>query len=55
MNAIDRVMRAYSLKHTLTAEQTLRVRAELSAFIEDLVLGKLATPEPPIGSSLGGR
>jgi hypothetical protein len=48
---IDRVMRAYSLKHTLTEEQALRVRAELSAFIDDLMLGKPGMPEPPAGPS----
>jgi hypothetical protein len=40
MNAIDRVMRAYSRKHTLTDEQTVRVHLELSTFIEELMLGK---------------
>ena len=49
MNAIDRVMRAYSRKHTLNEEQTLRVRSELSAFIEELMLGKVGTVEPAAG------
>jgi hypothetical protein len=33
-NAVDRVMRAYLHKHRLTGQQTTRVRAELSAFVE---------------------
>lgn len=49
MSAIDRIMRAYSRKHSLTDEQTLRVRSELSAFIEQLMLGSLGTLEPPAG------
>jgi hypothetical protein len=44
-------MRAYSRTHTLTDEQSLRVRSELSAFIEELMLGKVGTLEPPAGSS----
>jgi hypothetical protein len=51
MNAIDRVMRAYSRTHTLTDDQTLRVRSELSAFIDALLLGKVGTPQSPVGSS----
>jgi hypothetical protein len=51
MSIIDRVMRAYSRKHTLTDAQTSRVRSELSAFIEQLMLGKLETLERPAGSS----
>lgn len=49
MNVVDRVMQAYSRKHSLTEEQVSRVRAELSAFIEDLMLGKIRPPEPPVG------
>jgi len=48
MNIIDRVMRAYSQKHRLTDEQMVRVRAELSAFIDELMLGKIGPPEPPV-------
>jgi hypothetical protein len=48
MNVVDRVMQAYSRKHRLTEEQIFRVRAELSAFIEDLMLGKIRPPEPPV-------
>jgi hypothetical protein len=54
MNAIDRVMSAYSRTHPLNAAETLRVRAELSAFIEELRLGKFGTPEAPVGSSTPG-
>jgi hypothetical protein len=45
MNAIDRVMCAYLRKYTLTEEQTLRVRAELSSFIEELRSDKFGKPE----------
>jgi hypothetical protein len=41
MDAIDRVMRAYSQTHTLTDAQFRQVRIELSAFIRELMLGKL--------------
>jgi hypothetical protein len=56
MNAIDRVMCAYLRNHTLTEEQTLRVRAELSSFIEELRLDKFVTSELLVGSSrLAGK
>jgi hypothetical protein len=51
MKAIDREMSAYSRTHPLNAAQSLRVRAELSAFIEELRLGKFGTAEPVAGSS----
>jgi hypothetical protein len=54
MNAIDRVMSAYSRTHPLNAAETLRVRAELSAFIEELRLGRFGTPEPPVWSTRPG-
>jgi hypothetical protein len=54
MSAIDRVMSAYSRTHPLNAAETLRVRAELSAFIEKLRLGNFGTPEPAVGSSRPG-
>jgi hypothetical protein len=40
MRAIDRVMRAYSRTHQLTEAQTIMVRQELSAFIDELLAGK---------------
>lgn len=40
MRAIDRIMRAYSRTHTLTDDQQQQVRAELSKFIHELLLGK---------------
>jgi hypothetical protein len=40
MNAIDRVMRAYSNTHKLTDAQYEQVRVELSAFIRELAFGK---------------
>ena len=46
MNALDRVMQAYLRKYSLTDEQTSRVRAELSGFI-DRLLNKAGTTEPP--------
>ena len=56
MNAIDRVMCAYLRKHALTEEQTLRVRAELSSFIEELRSDKFGTPDLLAGSSrLAGK
>jgi hypothetical protein len=55
MNAIDRVMRAYSRKHRLTEQQASRVRLELSAFIEELILGEIVTPEPGASSKLGSK
>jgi len=51
MKAIDRVMRAYVRTQSLTAEQTERVRAELSSFIDDLMRGKIAISEPAVGRS----
>jgi hypothetical protein len=55
MNAVDRVMRAYLHKHRLTGQQTSRVRAKLSAFVKDLMLSKIGTPEPPARLSKLGR
>jgi hypothetical protein len=54
MNAIDRVMSAYSRTHPLNAAETLLVRAELFALIEELRLGKFGTPQPPVGPSRPG-
>jgi hypothetical protein len=44
MKIIDRVMRAYERTHKLTEEQTDRVRAELSEFIDQLLLGNVPVP-----------
>lgn len=41
MKAIDRVMVAYGRTHRLTEAQTRLVRQELSAFIDELLAGKL--------------
>ena len=47
MSAIDRIMRAYSSKHSLNQVQSVLVRTELSAFITELMSGK--RPEfPPV-------
>jgi len=54
VKAIDRVMNAYLKRRRLTGEQTARVRAELSGFIDDLMQGKIATEEPPVGPSKPG-
>jgi hypothetical protein len=35
--AVDRVMRAYELKHKLTEEQAKPIRAEVSKFIDELL------------------
>jgi hypothetical protein len=43
MKAIDRVMRAYQSKRVLTAEDALRVRSELSKFIDELMSGAAMT------------
>lgn len=40
MKAIDRVMRAYCRTHVLTEEQQQQVRAELSEFIQELIMGQ---------------
>ena len=40
MNAIDRVMRAYSKTDELTDAQYRQVRVELSAFIQELTFSK---------------
>jgi hypothetical protein len=45
MNAIDRVMRAYSKTHKLTDAQYEQVRVELSAFIRELALGEPLTAD----------
>jgi hypothetical protein len=48
MKAIDRVMRAYLTTRKLTEDDALRVRAELSKFIDELMSGK--TTPPPTSS-----
>jgi hypothetical protein len=48
MKAIDRVMRAYQSTRKLTEEEAARVRAELSEFIDQLLLSKIPrTPPTP--------
>ena len=49
MKAIDRVMRAYLSSRKLTEDEAIRVRMELSKFIDDLMFGK-AMREPPESS-----
>jgi hypothetical protein len=49
MKAIDRVMRAYLTTRKLTEDDALRVRAELSKFIDELMSGK-TTRGPPTSS-----
>jgi hypothetical protein len=44
MPIIDRVMRAYASKHTLTSNQAAFVRGELSKFIDELMAGTRRTP-----------
>jgi len=46
MKAIDRVMRAYKSVRKMTDEEAARVQAELSDFIEQLMLGNV-TRKPP--------
>jgi hypothetical protein len=38
VKAVDRVMRAYELKHKVTREQAKVIRAEVSKFIDELRL-----------------
>jgi hypothetical protein len=47
MKAIDRIMRAYSRTHTLTDDEHLQVRGELSKFVQDLLVGKQPVDENP--------
>jgi hypothetical protein len=51
MKAIDRVMNAYLRTRKSTEQEAARVRAELSKFIDELMLGKAlqnkAIQEPP--------
>jgi len=47
MKAIDRVMVAYGQTHQLTEAQTKLVRRELSAFIDELLAGKLEDKSSP--------
>ena len=47
MKAIDRVMRAYQRTRKLTDEDASLVRAELSKFIDELMLGKKSTIAEP--------
>ena len=49
MKLIDRVMNAYTRTHKLTEEDALRVKIELSKFIDELMFGK-AAPGPPTAS-----
>jgi hypothetical protein len=51
MSAIDRIMRAYSSKHSLNREQSALIRTELSAFIAELMSGK--RPQPVFVSAAG--
>jgi hypothetical protein len=37
MNSVDRVMRAYRRKHTITESQAKVIRAEVSKFIDELL------------------
>ncbi len=55
MDAIDRVMRAFLEKRPLSAAQTLHVRAEITAFFEELRLGKVEMPKPQGSSRPGGE
>ena len=49
MRAIDRVMSAYLRTRKSTEEEAARVRAELSKFIDELMLDK-AMQKPPAPS-----
>jgi hypothetical protein len=55
MSAVERVMKAYSSKHDLNAEQAVLVRAEISRFIGQLMSGKrrepTMLPEPSSGTA----
>jgi hypothetical protein len=44
VSAIERVMKAYTSKHDLNAEQAVRVRLELANFIDELM--SMARREP---------
>jgi hypothetical protein len=45
MEAIDRVMRAYSKTRDLTDEQAAVARKELSEFIHELMFGPIKQPD----------
>jgi hypothetical protein len=51
MKAIDRVMRAYLNTRKLTDDEALRVRAELSKFIDELMAGKTTRAPPPLSDT----
>lgn len=53
MSAIDRVMRAYASKHSLSPNQAAFVRAELSKFIDELMGGSGRVPTMPPDASSG--
>ena len=53
MKAIDRVMVAYGQTHQLTEAQTRLVRQELSAFIDELLAGKLEDRMRPSAAKQG--
>jgi hypothetical protein len=52
MKAIDRVMRAYLNTRKLTEDEALRVRAELSKFIDELMSGKLMSGKTMSGKTM---
>jgi hypothetical protein len=54
MKAIDRVMRAYLNTRKLTEDEALRVRAELSKFIDELMSGKLMSGKTMSGKTMSG-
>jgi hypothetical protein len=45
MEAVDRVMRAYSKTRDLTEEQAAVARGELSKFIDELMFGTIKQPD----------